>query len=334
MTNLLEVANLSVEYRPLGQKPHSAVMNLSLNVPAGTIVGLVGESGCGKSTTSLACIKLTRGAGVIASGSVRLDGQELLTMSDRQLQAVRGKQVGYITQNPRASLHPVMRVGDQISAVYRAHTRASPAVARGRVLELLQLVGINDPARRYSAYPDQLSGGMAQRIVIAMALACSPRLIIADEPTSGLDVTVQGQILDDLLHSVRTVGSGLLLVTQNLAIVANYCDDIYLMHAGEIVEHGTTSTFFARPAHPASLALLTAERRLQGTGVRLHGMPVDVRVRPDGCQLAPRCPFVSDAAGCRHVHPELVEVQAGQVSRCLRAAEVAAAWQEQSVASA
>jgi oligopeptide/dipeptide ABC transporter ATP-binding protein len=318
MKELLVVEDLTVGYRPLGASPYVAVRELSFVVPEGSVVGLVGESGSGKSTASLACLGLTRGTGSILGGTVRLGDRELLSLTEDEWQRVRGKEIALITQNPRASLHPVKRVGDQISEVYRAHTSVSAAQARERALELLKAVGINDPERRYDAYPNQLSGGMAQRIVIAMALSCSPRLIIADEPTSGLDVTVQGQILDDLVQSVRYAGSGLVLVTQDLGIVANYCDHIYLLHAGELVEAGNVSTFFAEPSHPAALALLAAQRRKQYVAVALRGMPIDVRARPEGCQLAPRCPFADESSGCYSKHPGLVVVDEDHTARCFR----------------
>lgn len=326
MSDLLSVENLTVEYARLGARPAQAVSQLSFRVPGGSVVGIVGESGSGKSTAALAVLGLTRRSGRIVSGSVQLEGRELLGLPLRDWEGIRGREIGLITQNPRASLHPVMRVGDQIAEVFRRHTKSTAEAARERVIELLKLVGINDPVRRYDAFPDELSGGMAQRIVIAMALACSPRLIIADEPTSGLDVTVQAQILDDLARSVRAVGSGLVLVTQDLAIVANYCDDVYLLHAGEVVESCGVDEFFGEPAHPAAIALLIAQRREQLERFALRGMPVDIRARPKGCQLSRRCPFVSEADGCTTVHPDLKPAGANHLARCHRIAAVREAW--------
>lgn len=329
MSDLLSVEDLTVAYTPLGGRPAQAVSSLSFRVPGGSVVGIVGESGSGKSTAALALLGLTRRSGKILSGSVQLEGRELMSLSAKEWERVRGREIGLITQNPRASLHPVLRVGDQIAAVFRHHTKATASEARERVIELLKLVGINDPVRRYEAFPDELSGGMAQRVVIAMALACSPRLIIADEPTSGLDVTVQAQILDDLTRSVRTVGSGLVLVTQDLSIVANYCNDVYLLHAGEVVESCGVDEFFGEPGHPAATALLVAQRREQLDRFVLRGMPVDMRARPSGCQLSRRCPFAQEADGCTATHPDLKPAGANHLARCHRVAAVRAAWREE-----
>jgi oligopeptide/dipeptide ABC transporter ATP-binding protein len=324
MKPLLDVKDLGVEYVTVGVR-NSAVNGVSFSVGAGEVVGIVGESGCGKSTVILATLALTRPGGRIVGGSVRFEERELLTLSDKELQEVRGSAVGLVTQDPRGSLNPVMRVGDQIGAVYRAHRGATKDEARKRALELLRMVGINDPERRLQAYPHELSGGMAQRVLIGMALSCTPKLLLADEPTSGLDVTVQAQLLDDLRAAAGEVGSSLLLVTQDLGIVANYCDRVYLMHAGEIVEEARTEIFFEEPAHPASAALLMAQRGWVEEAFGLRGFPVDGRKLPSGCYLSPRCPFAEQASGCLSEHPELYEVAPGHRSRCFRHAAVAAA---------
>jgi peptide/nickel transport system ATP-binding protein len=328
MNNLLEVDALTVEYASPGEPANLAVNGLSFRLPRGKVVGLAGESGSGKSTAVLALLGLTRRRGRIVAGSVRLEGSELLNLSRDEWRKVRGRQIGLVTQNPRGSLNPVVPVGRQIAEVYRTHTGAPREEARQRALELLRLVGINDPVRRYEAFPDQLSGGMAQRIVISIALACSPKVLIADEPTSGLDVTVRAQILDDLVASVRAVGSGLVLVSQDLAILANYCDELYLVHAGEVVEHAPTDRFFKWPHHPATLALLSAERRFHIDEFGLHGLPIDGRQLPSGCYLSPRCRFAETSAGCNRVHPALTTVADGHMVRCLRADNVARAWKE------
>ena len=324
--DLLTVENLSVEYVTPGEPINRAVNKLSFSVPPGRVVGLVGESGGGKSTAVLAVLGLTRRRGRIVSGKVSLEGRELLTLSPHEWQEVRGRQIALVTQNPRGSLNPVARVGKQIVAVYRAHTNATEQQARARALELLKLVGINDPTRRFDAFPDQLSGGMAQRIVIAMALACSPKILIADEPTSGLDVTVRAQILDDLVRSVRTVGSGLVIISRDLSIVANYCDDVYMIHAGEVVERASVERFFAQPHHPATVALLAAELRVGGDDFKLRGLAVDARQLPAGCWLSPRCPFASEAAGCFRVHPSIERINGLHAARCFRTQVVSEAW--------
>lgn len=321
MSALLEVSGLSVEYRGIGA-PNRALTDVSFSVAAGEVVGIVGESGSGKSTATLAVLGLTRRGGSITAGSVRLDGAELLDQPESRLRRIRGDDLALVTQNPRGALSPVQRVGEQITAVYRAHRDASAAEARERALTLLRLVGINDPERRLTAFPHELSGGMAQRVLIAMALACEPRVLLADEPTSGLDVTVQAQVLDDLRRAVEDAGSSLLLVTQDLGIVANYCDRVYLMHAGEVLEAAPTARFFAAPANPATLALLGAQRGVLADELRLSGFPVDGRRLPPGCRLHPRCPFARADAGCETEHPALAEVAPGHLTRCHRAATV------------
>jgi oligopeptide/dipeptide ABC transporter ATP-binding protein len=314
---LLEVEHLSIEYHTAGVV-NKAVTDLSFHVASGEVVSIVGDSGSGKSTAILGVLGLARRGGFITSGNVKLEGQELLALDEEQWRKVRGNQVGLVTQNPRGALNPVMRVGDQIAKIYKAHRQATDEQARERALELLRMVGINDPERRLKAFPHELSGGMAQRIVIAMALSCTPKLLIADEPTTGLDVTVQAQVLDDLRHAANEVGSSLLLVTHDLGIVANYCDRVYLMHAGELVEVARTETFFESPAHPVSAALLSAQRGIVDERFRLRGFPIDGRRLPSGCWLHPRCPFALTDAGCMTEHPPLYEVNSGHVSRCHR----------------
>ncbi|MFT4010345.1 MAG: ABC transporter ATP-binding protein [Nocardioidaceae bacterium] len=326
MSELLEVRGLTVRFQAPGDRPDQVVNQLDFTAPRGKIVGLVGESGSGKSTAMWATLGLTKRYAKIVGGSVRLDGEELLGKSEKELGRIRGRDVALVTQTPRASLNPVVRVGDQVSAVYRNHTGASKAEARERVLELLSLVGINDPERRYAALPSELSGGMAQRVVITLALACGPKVLLADEPTSGLDVTVRAQILDDLTASVRRAGSTLVLVSQDLGVVANYCDEIYMMHAGQVVEHAEASTFFTDPEHPATLALLAAEHRRVDDSSRLRGQSVDTQRLPSGCLLHERCPFADVDAGCASSRPVLEAVGEGHEVRCHRASVVAGAW--------
>jgi oligopeptide/dipeptide ABC transporter ATP-binding protein len=314
---LLRVEGLSVEYGSAGQVAR-AVNDISLGVDAGEVIALVGESGSGKTTAALATLGLTRPGGTIVGGRVEFDGKSLLDASEKELRTIRGAQIGLITQSPRASLNPVMRVGDQVRAVIQAHTDAGDDAARARVIELLGVVGINDPGRRYAAFPHELSGGMAQRVLIAMALSAGPKLLIADEPTSGLDVTIQAQVLDDLRGAVTTVGSSLVLITQDLGIVANYCDRLYLLHAGEIVELATTVEFFDEPLHPAGAALLATQRRTAQDVFALRGLPVDARALPAGCWLQPRCPFAEAEAGCATEHPPLYDVGGSRRSRCHR----------------
>lgn len=315
---MIEVSGLCVEYRAIGGVVR-AVNRLDLTVRAGEVLGLVGEGSSGKSSAALAILGLTRRGGHIAAGSVRFMGRELLTLDEREWRAIRGSQIALVPQNPRGALSPVQRIGEQLCAVVRSHAEVSRAEAVERALHYLRLVGINDPERRMDAFPHELSGGMAQRVVIAMALLCEPRALLADEPTSGLDVTVQAQVLDDLRRATEETGSSLLLITQDLGIVANYCDRVSLMHAGEVVEEAPTRTFFDEPTHPASVALLAAQRRIHEPGLRLHGLPVDGRRLGGGCWLAERCAFAEEEAGCTARHPELGELGPSHRSRCHRA---------------
>jgi oligopeptide/dipeptide ABC transporter ATP-binding protein len=326
---VVEVEDLSIEYRQVGSI-NKAVNHATFNVKRGEVVGIVGESGSGKSSAVLGVLGLTRRSGTIVGGSVTFEGQKLYTaspdgmngLSDEEWRSIRGSKIGLVTQNPRGALNPVMRLGEQLTTMYQAHREATDEEARARAIELLEIVGINDPVRRLRAFPHELSGGMAQRVLIAMSLACSPRLLIADEPTSGLDVTVQAQVLDDLRHAVDEVGSSLLVVTQNLSIVANYCDRVYVVHAGEIVEEAPTLRFFEQPSFPASAALLAAQRGIADPALQLTGFPVDGRQLPSGCYLHQRCPFSKAEDGCTTVHPDFVEVVPGHFSRCHRTATV------------
>ena len=333
---LLEVRDLSVQYRQVGSVNH-AVNGVSFNIRRGEVVGIVGESGSGKSSTIFGVLGLTRRSGSIVGGSVHFEGEQLYSatpegvdgLSTESWRRIRGSAIGLVTQNPRGALNPVMRLGEQLVTMYRAHREATEEQAIARAVELLEIVGINDPVRRLRAFPHELSGGMAQRVLIAMSLACSPRLLMADEPTSGLDVTVQAQVLDDLRHAVDEVGSSLLVVTQNLSIVANYCDRVYVMHAGEVVEEAITERFFEQPSYPASAALLAAQRGIADKTLQLTGFPVDGRQLPAGCLLHQRCPFAKEEDGCMSVHPDLVEVVPGHVSRCHRTAAVTEAVRTQ-----
>jgi oligopeptide/dipeptide ABC transporter ATP-binding protein len=314
---LLEATDLSVEYRSLDEV-NRAVNRVDLQLNPGEIVGMVGESGCGKSTLALALLGLTRPHARITSGSVKFEGHELSDSGSHQWGTVRGRDIGLVTQDPRSSLNPTMRIGKQLSLVVRTHTPMREAAARAAVLDALRRVGINDPERRYDAYPYELSGGMAQRVVLAMATVCRPRVIVADEPTSRLDVTIQAQILDDMARTVREIGSTLLLITQDLGIVANYADRLYVMYAGEVVEAADTNTFFRDPAHPSSVSLLHTQSDQQQLATKLIGGSSDGRHLPTGCWLRDRCPFADAAAGCADVHPFLTDVGGDHFARCHR----------------
>ena len=258
---ILSVRDLTVTFAGADGAEHVAVKDFSLTIGAGEFVGIMGEPGCGKSTAAIAMMGLVRPPGRIDGGEVRYLGRDLLTTSEAELDAIRGKEIGLVVQNPRTSLHPMLTVGRQIENVYRAHNRVGRRKARGRAIEMLRLVGINDPERRIESYPHELSTGMTQRVLIAMAMSSAPKLLIADEPTSGLDVTIQAQFLDQMWEAANRTGSAVLLVTQNLGIVANYCDRVVVMERGAIVEANTVRLFFTEPEHPYSRRILALQRR-------------------------------------------------------------------------
>jgi ABC-type dipeptide/oligopeptide/nickel transport system ATPase component len=254
---ILEASHLNVVYPlPGGEVP--AVKDFSISIGEREFVGLVGESGSGKSTAALALMGLVRAPGRIVSGEVRFGGESMLTKSDDELRSIRGNEIGLIVQNSRAALNPLVRVGDQIANVYRAHHHVGKADALQRAVASLGAVGIPDPRRRANAYPHQLSGGMAQRVLIAMATVNEPKLLIADEPTTGLDVTVQAQFLDTLQSQVRDSRSAVVFVTHDLGIVAHYCDRVAVMYRGQVIEEATVDDLFARPQHAYTQRLIAS----------------------------------------------------------------------------
>jgi peptide/nickel transport system ATP-binding protein len=303
---VLSVRNLSVDFRTEDGSV-SAVDSVSFDVQAGEVLAVVGESGCGKSVTAMSLSGLLpRTASV--TGSVRLAGAELVGASDRQLRTVRGDDVAYIFQEPMTSLNPVFTVGRQIAEVLRLHRGASRKEARAQAVELLTLVGIPSPDRRVEEYPHQLSGGMRQRVMIAMALACGPKVLIADEPTTALDVTVQAVILDLLRDLGRRLGTAIVLITHDLGVVADIADRVVVMYAGRIVETAPTQELFDRPRHHYTTGLLgavpTAGRRAaDGRLQEIPGLVPVLTVQPDACTFADRCPAASDL--CRSSQPPL-----------------------------
>jgi oligopeptide/dipeptide ABC transporter ATP-binding protein len=269
---LLEVTGLRVAYP--GVEP---IRDVSFSVAAREVVGLIGDAGAGKSTLALALLGLARPPGRIVSGAVRFGGRDLLTLPDAALRAIRGRDIGIIVQNPRAALNPMLPVGRQIGTVFRAHQGGSKAEGRARAIEMLRLVGINDPERRAAAFAHELSGGMAQRALIAMALSSKPRLLIADEPTSGLDVTIQAQFLDQMWRTVQETGSAILLISQDVGVIANYCDRVLVLHEGRIVEDAPVRQFFAAPQHPYSQDVLRLFRERGGAWPEQVGTPALLR---------------------------------------------------------
>jgi peptide/nickel transport system ATP-binding protein len=287
----LQVEDLEVTFGR-GRKAFRVVEELSFTVPPGRMLGLVGESGSGKSMTASALLGLLPWGSRISRGSVRLNGQELANLPERRMRALRGREMGMIFQNPLSSLNPSMTVARQIGEPYRLYTGASEAEARGRALELLREVGVPDAEQRLDDYPHQFSGGMRQRVMIAMALACKPRLLIADEPTTALDVTIQAQILRLLKRLQEEMQLSVILITHDLSLVAEYADDIMVMYAGRSVEHAPAQEFFRAPRHPYSHALLNSIPRLTDPNQRLtdiDGIPPSPQQFPPGCRFAPRC---------------------------------------------
>jgi peptide/nickel transport system ATP-binding protein len=314
---LLEVRDLAVSFTgPEGVA--RAVDGIDLTVEEGETVGLVGESGCGKSVTALSLLRLVEPPGRIAHGSsVRLEGRDLLALGAKEIRAVRGNHVALVFQEPLSALNPVLRVGAQIAEAIRAHETVSRSTARWRAVEMLGAVGIPDPAHRAASYPHQLSGGMRQRVLLAMALACHPRLLLADEPTTALDVTIQAEILELLDRLQRKLGMAVLLITHNLGIVAERTRRVYVMYAGQIVEEAATERLFAAPAHPYTEGLLAAIPRLEERRARLRAIPGQVppaSAWPTGCRFHPRCPFAWER--CREATPPLLPVAEGHRARC------------------
>ncbi len=312
---LLEIKNLQLEFRtPAG--PLRAVDGVSFSIRAGETVCLVGESGCGKSVTALSVARLvpTPPARYLG-GEILLNGRDVLKMNPKQLRDIRGGVVSYIFQEPGASLNPVFRVGSQIMESLKLHRPDHANEAE--VIRLLKLVGIPAPGSRIRDYPHQMSGGMQQRIMIAMALASEPKLLIADEPTTALDVTIQAQILELLLDLKQRLGMAMLLITHNLGIVGDIADRVAVMYAGQIVELADSHALLRRPLHPYTRALMNSVPELGGNATRLTAIPGNVPSLgqwPAGCRFAPRCPMAKP--DCTQKMPELVEVEPGRFVRC------------------
>ena len=304
MTDLLEVRDLTVHF-DTEDGLVEAVDGVTFNVRSGEILGVVGESGSGKSVTALALLRLIRPPGRIVQGAVRFEGTDLVRLSEDEMRAVRGTRIAMVFQSPRTALNPVLTVGRQISRLFELHQGASRAEGRARTIEMLNLVGISEPERRARQYAHQLSGGMCQRVMIAMALATSPRLLLADEPTTGLDVSIAAQILDLLRDLGRRTGASILLITHDLGVVAEVCDRVAVMHAGQIVEVGAVRTIFACSLHPYTQALVRSIPRIDRdvTMEPIPGMVPSLLAPPPGCRYADRCPRVLDV--CRRDRPAL-----------------------------
>ena len=318
--DLLRIEGLRTVFRTHGGEV-TAVDGVDLSVPRGRTLGIVGESGCGKSVLSLSVMRLVAHPGRTAAGRVLLDGRDLLALSPAEMRDVRGSQVAMIFQEPMTSLNPVHTVGYQITEAMRAHdARASAAELRERAVEALNRVRIPSPERRFDEYPHQLSGGMRQRVMIAMALACRPKLLIADEPTTALDVTVQAQILDLLRELQAETGMSIILITHDLGVVAEMADEVAVMYAGRVVERAEAGAIFGDPMHPYTLGLLGSVPRLDEDRENLLAIDGSVPppfALPKGCRFHPRCPFA--AAECKAEQPPLRAVTSGHQAACLRA---------------
>ena len=319
---LLEIDDLHVHFNT-ARGSVRAVEGVSWQVRRGEVLALVGESGCGKSVTALAVMRLLAPAAQLR-GHIRFDGRDLLALPEAALRNIRGRDIAMIFQDPMTSLNPVLNIGFQISEPLRIHLGMSAVAARARAVELLQRVGIADAAQRLEQYPHQLSGGMRQRVMIAIALACNPRLIIADEPTTALDVTIQAQILGLMKALSRDLGIALVVITHNLGVVARYADRVCVMYAARMAEQGTAAEVFAQPLHPYTAGLLRSVPRLdRPRGVRLEtieGAPPDLLDPPPGCRFAPRCAVRQNA--CAQILPELAVIVPAHASACLRAPEM------------
>jgi len=326
MTTLLDVQDLRTHFFNEDGITR-AVDGVSLSVAEHETLGIVGESGCGKTVTALSILRLLPGQGRIVGGRILFEGQDLLAFSERQMRALRGNRIAMIFQEPMTSLNPVLTIGHQIAESVSIHRGATSSAARMRAEEMLEMVKIPDARRRLDDFPHQLSGGMRQRAMIAMALACDPRILIADEPTTALDVTIQAQVLKLMLELKVKTGAAIILITHDLGIVAETCQRVVVMYAGRKVEEAPVAELFARPAHPYTRGLIASIARGKGRARRLHEIPgmVPSLSQPiAGCAFAERCQFA--ATRCRLEAPELLEVagRPGHRAACLRLESVLA----------
>jgi oligopeptide/dipeptide ABC transporter ATP-binding protein len=327
VAKLLQVENLQTQFLTSAGVVR-AVDGVSYDVDEGETVALVGESGCGKSVSALSVMRLVaEPAGRIVSGKLLFKGRDLLGLSEEEMRGVRGREIAMIFQEPMTSLNPVLTIGRQLTEGLEIHLGMDQASANARAVELLGMVGIPDPKRRLSQYPHQFSGGMRQRMMIAMALACNPSLILADEPTTALDVTIQAQILELLRDLSRRLGVAMLIITHNLGVVARYADRVNVMYAGRVIERGTAAELYGDPRHPYTLGLLRSVPRLDEP-IRakldpIDGQPPDLTRLPPGCAFAPRCAYRAD----RCVEVPVLEPRsaAGHLSACWEAGRLAKA---------
>ena len=317
MAILLEVKNLATYFfTPEGVV--KAVDDISYDIEEGEILGLVGESGCGKSVSALSLMRLIQNPGKNVAGEVIFEGKNLLTLGDSEMRKIRGKDMSMIFQEPMTSLNPVLTIGRQLTEALQLHLGLGRKGASERAGELLNMVGIPEGHTRLRDYPHQFSGGMRQRVMIAMALSCNPKLLIADEPTTALDVTIQAQILELVQRLGKELGTSVLIITHNLGVVARYANRVNVMYAGKIIERGTAREIYGNPRHPYTIGLLASVPRLDEPKKEklqpIEGMPPDLIELPQGCSFRPRCKYAIDR--CATEIPPLVEVSEGHTSAC------------------
>lgn len=319
-SNTLEVTHLCTSFFT-AKGETKVVRDVSLSIGPGEICGIVGESGCGKSMVARSIMGLLKHPGKVVGGSIRLCGQDLTELSEKELRPIRGSQVAMVFQEPMTSLNPLMKVGLQVAESVRVHEGASKEEAKRRAINMFEAVGIPEASVRYDAYPHELSGGLRQRVMIAMAMVCKPALLIADEPTTALDATVEAQILR-LLRELSKQGTSVLIISHNLGVIAELCDKVFVMYAGRIVEHADVYTLFDHPTHPYTRGLLGAVKALRGTQPVLDtiaGAVPNLARLPKGCSFSPRCGLCTKA--CTHCEPELAEVAPGHWVSCFEVSE-------------
>jgi oligopeptide/dipeptide ABC transporter ATP-binding protein len=313
----LSVRNLVIEYTREGEVIH-AVNGVSFDLQRGRTFGLVGETGAGKTSTAKAILRiLPDPPAKIRSGEIYLDDEDLLRISEKEMRKIRGRKVSMIFQDPMTALNPIMKVGEQISEVIKMHNDITWREANERAVKMLEMVGI--PGERFDEYPHQFSGGMKQRVVIAIALACSPELLLADEPTTALDVTIQAQVLEMINKLKKDFNTSMIMITHNLGVVAEVCDDVAVIYAGEIIEQGSKEAIFDHPTHPYTLGLFGAVPKLFDDTERLNpisGLPPDPCNLPIGCHFNPRCPYATEE--CRNKKIRLSEIMPGHFCRCIK----------------
>ena len=325
MASLLEVKNLKTHFFT-ADGVVKAVDGISYDVEEGEVVGIVGESGCGKSVGAMSIMRLVASPpGRIVDGEVVFEGKNLVEMDDKDMREIRGNRIAMVFQEPMTSLNPVLTIGRQLTETLELHQNMSRNEARDRAAELLSMVGIPDANQRLDDYPHQFSGGMRQRVMIAMALSCNPKLIIADEPTTALDVTIQAQILELMQELSKELGTALIIITHNLGVVARYADRVLVMYAGKIIETASAVELYKNPKHPYTLALLNSVPRLDSSEGRvrldaIEGLPPDLGNLPEGCSFAPRCKFAVES--CLVDDPMLREIENEHHSACLRVEQI------------